>query len=1072
MHGQGEVSGHPSGDWAPRAQATLTPNEKAAEPSAPFPPRYTELELILRTRLSVTWKGLDQETETEVVLKEPTAEVFLTPDGLDQFRQEVRIAARLVHANIVPIRETALEEYPYYFTMPFIEGVHLDDFCRQRALNSTDRLRLLLKICRAVAYAHEQGVVHRDLKPNNILVSNGGEPQILDFGLGRFVDARHEAGALEPDKVMGALGYMAPEQASGLSGSTRTDVYGLGVILFELLTGRRPIEPAKGDLEESLRRIREDQPPRPRAIAPSLSPELDSVILKAIEKEPERRYASVNDLADDLEAILAGRAPKGVRTARPRRFTLWVRRNRVPVAVAAAVLVGAIAFTVYTVTEAFRNQAALDRARSAELVAAARWGIWRDEPERAGRILWQEHLEHPSLRTRFALWEFYRRYPCLLGIPCGRVVDVEYSAGGTWLLSVAAGGGLYIHDASTGRLNASLAAQNARARCAKFSPDGSRLYVGGDDGRIRVFAFHEQTGRLEAPVTVLEDAVGPVNCVAVSPDGRWLAGGTGRSERVGPEDIPVDAGAWLWKLGVTGEIASARKLEGQRGIVTSIAFSPDSTTLATGTLRIHQEGVVRVWDVESGRLQTASRPGVHRRAVRFAPDGMSLFVEGSGLSQWIPETGEERRLESASGWGVRSIDVTTWNERCLVASASGDGRVRFYDLLSNTELPVQGYHDAVANHVDVTFSPSGDATASAGPDGVKVWEVPSPQMIRLEPCSEESRYVGFAASSGVLVALFHDRPHGFTDLALWRPQGPAGQPLPAVPTAAASIAVTSNGKRIALSTSSDRFTSSLVFAELDGVHRFTLPLRPPIPGGCAMHWHRCDANVLFLCCNDGVLRLVRLNSETSASTAPLEEVHDFGSDCTCVAQDATGEWLAACSEGRSGQPGQVRLWSSTGRPLSQHSFDEAYRDEAKFLVRDFTHRVALLRDADGRLIVATIDGNEKDVALWTSTGQRSGSLYGHRECIRQCQALNDHMLVTASDDGTVRVWDVWEETELCILCEYPSQHRPTISVRDGCIAIGHRHGVSIADTRDIERFIEGHRAYGHERLARPAGIGR
>ena len=1035
-------------------------DDKAAESPRPFPPKYTNIKLIRRTRMSVTWKALDEETETDVVLKEPTAEVFLTPEGLDQFRQEVRIAARLVHANIVPIRETALEEYPYYFTMPFVEGAHLDQFCKDNHLSTTRRLALFQKICEAVSYAHDQGVHHRDLKPNNILVSNGGEPQILDFGLGQFVDNRHEAGEPGPGKVTGALGYMAPEQASGLAGNNRTDVYGLGVVLFELLTGRRPIEPVKGDVEESLRRIREDRPPEPRGLVPSLSPELNDIILKAIEKDPECRYGTVSQLVADLNAVLNGRAPQGARPPWPRRLSLWTRRNRVGVAVGAVVLLGAVSFTAYTIQESIRNHERLERARSDELVAAARWGIWRDEPERAGRILWEQHLKYPSPRTRYALWELYLKYPCVLSIPCGQQLDVEYSHQGEWLLSVAQDGSLLVHDAGTGRLNQEVPLAQATARRAKFSPDGRRLYVGGSDARIGVFEFNAEAGTLAGPVQVLDDAVGRVNCLAISPDGRWLAAGTGRSERIDGRETAVDAGAWLWEIGENDRITFARKLEGQPGVVASVAFGPGNQTLATGTLMVDKDGVVRTWDVGTGQLLATSPGSEHRRALVFAPDGDSLFLEGSGLSQWSPTLGTYRALEHDSGWGVRAIDIRSRNDRWYVASASGDGRIRFFDGRTDEQMPFQGYHAGIANGFDVAFSPNGDRAASAGPDGLKIWACGSSRMLRLDPCGEDSRYVAMVSNQGAQVVVARETDTGLHDPMIWRPGHDAIQPLQLESKTSHSMAVTADGRYIVFCGESSGPVDVLNFYDCGDGKSFPVPIDPPIAGSCLAYWYGGSAKLLFLCCGDGTLRLVRMGRGFTKPKVPIEIVKQFESDCTSIAQDSAGQWLAACTEGGSGTRGTVCLWRSTGRPLAASSFDEAYElvTEQPIPIRDYLRRVALLHDPEEGLIAATVDGNFKDIALWSPTGELVGRLYGHRESIRQCHALNDHMLVTASDDGTARIWDIRKKAELSLLCEYRDQ-RPYISVGDGCIAIGSRDGVSIANLHDVDHLIESARAY-------------
>lgn len=217
---------------------TLQPEE---DPTGGILPELRVRQLLAATNLSRTWLADDLQLNCRVVLKElaPT----LLPDAVarERFVQEAQIIAQLASPNIVPIRAAHLDEPPYFFTMPFIDGQHLGSRCSAHAWRQ--KLRMFIRVCKPVIYAHEHGVIHRDLKPPNILVDAHGEPQLLDFGLGTVID---ENDALQSAGIAGTLGYMAPEQTQGDAGSTKTDVYALGCILYELLSGEVPIKPDTG----------------------------------------------------------------------------------------------------------------------------------------------------------------------------------------------------------------------------------------------------------------------------------------------------------------------------------------------------------------------------------------------------------------------------------------------------------------------------------------------------------------------------------------------------------------------------------------------------------------------------------------------------------------------------------------------------------------------------------------------------------------------------------------------------------------------------------------------------------
>ena len=345
---------------------------KVPEPARVSVPGY-EIESILgRGGMGVVYKARHLTLKRTVALKMILARGHAGPGDLARFRTEAEAVARLQHPNIVQIHEVGDADGHPYCALEFVEGGTLASKLGGKPIPARETAKLVEALARAMQLAHSRNVVHRDLKPANILLTADGTPKITDFGLARQLD--NDSGATQAGAVLGTPSYMAPEQASGSSheAGPAADVYALGAILYDCLTGRPPF--LGTSVVETLDQVRTQEPMPPSRLQAIISPDLEAVCLKCLEKSPAHRYASAQDLADDLERWGNGEATKARPWSWRRRLARRLRRHWKPIAAALLVLLtaGAILFTVVLSSPEYRERRAMlgvDRAiRSGERV--------------------------------------------------------------------------------------------------------------------------------------------------------------------------------------------------------------------------------------------------------------------------------------------------------------------------------------------------------------------------------------------------------------------------------------------------------------------------------------------------------------------------------------------------------------------------------------------------------------------------------------------------------------------------------------------------------------------------------
>ncbi len=324
---------------------------------------------IGRGGMGIVFKAFQRSTKRIVALKVLLEGPYASDLARKRFEREVALAAQLRHPNIIPIYDSGVSGDRMYFAMEHVFGMPLADYFRSHHLGIKAKLKLFIMVCDAVRHAHVRGVVHRDLKPSNILVDGEGKPHILDFGLAK-AGTLDDMTASITAQIVGTPAYMSPEQATGDPGGidTRTDVYSLGMMLFETLTGQPPYD-TTGSMGRILRNIADAEPQPPSKLNSKINEDLSAIILKALEKRKEDRYQSVDALSSDLKSFLAGE-PVSVKSPSViylLRKTLWKYRLLVSAAAGIAIVVSVMLTMLHSMRSSqAETELAIEQSRELE----------------------------------------------------------------------------------------------------------------------------------------------------------------------------------------------------------------------------------------------------------------------------------------------------------------------------------------------------------------------------------------------------------------------------------------------------------------------------------------------------------------------------------------------------------------------------------------------------------------------------------------------------------------------------------------------------------------------------------
>ncbi len=979
-------------------------------PAAPDVPGFTDLSRLGRGGMGAVYRATQVQPRRTVAVKVIRGDDH--PRERLRLRIEAEAIARLSHPNIVAIHLVGECDAGLFLALEFCGGGSLKDRRDGTPWPPRRAAELVATLARAVQHAHARGVVHRDLKPSNILLARGdlespplpqsrerggregaplppsrargdrGDPlagfvpKIADFGLARLLN--NPAGLTPTGELLGTPAYMAPEQLGGTEPvGPAADVYALGAILYELLTGRPPHEGASNWL--TAHQVRSRPPKSVRAARPSVPRDLDTVCLKCLEKEPEKRYASATALADNLGRFLAGETVQARPAGPVRRAGNWLRRHpfaAVLLAAAAALLVGSVFHarqlgavnTVLTTalaerdasTRQYRRAAYADAVRRIDALLERGGGPeaqrlldeWEPRPGEEELRGWEWHyLSRRSHRGEIARWDV------------GVTHTLAFRPDGGALAGAGKDGRLHVWDPDTGRDLAPPRPHPDEVDQLVWAPDGSWLATACDDGVVRVWPA------AGGPAVELRGHTDKVKDVTVSPDGRTLA------------SCSKDRTVRLWDA--TDWSRPGRILTKESDGIRTVTFGPNGTILAGGSA----DGSVTAWDRATGRRwDIHPGHGYYVNVVRAVPGWPGFVSAARDVAFWEPAASEPGGWRRAALPGledrVRDLALMADGQTLAVAADSG---VTVWDWFNGPlfRCRLYGHRGRV---LAVAFHPGARRLATAGADGtVRLWDLYVVRIAFRGPLAANPAVLAYPPDRQVCVSV---RAPAWWVQTWGNRDGAPPYTCIEHPGPISGVALAPDGPAV------------LTTDHLGQVRRWSLDgrseLGPPLfslPGVTAA------SNVQHLAVSPDGRRLAAV----------------VGHDIWLV-EAATGQRLTALS-GHKGPPDAL-VFSPDGRTLATGGHDHRVflwdattgSQRAALPEHDgFVHALAFA--PDGRTLASACE--DRLIHLWDPDGRSVGRLAGHRGAVHGVAFSPDgRTLASVSADGTCRLWQRATGSEL------------------------------------------------------------
>jgi WD40 repeat protein len=945
----------------------------------------------------------------DVAIKVPRADALVTPELRARFHREARAASGLDHPNLVPVYEAGEVGPVCFIVTAYCPGTTLAAWLKQRTdpVPLHEAAHLTAVLAEAVQHAHRHGVCHRDLKPANILLKAEANlvdpdsapalplsaltPMVADFGLARLEgDPRHtQSGA-----VLGTPDYMAPEQAGGRNQivGPAADVYALGALLYELITGRPPFR-GENNLE-TLALVQSAEPVSLARLRPGVPRDLETICLKCLEKDAAKRYASAGDLAADLDRFRDRQPIRARPVGRIERLGRWCRRNP---ALAGATALAAVAllatavvstlFALYFAASLKESEANRFRSKRQEANLALDRAVSlgeRGQPARA--MLWlthslalaeqvEDHDLERAIRANLAAW--YRRLPIrLMSGHQGPVTAVAVGPGGRIILTGSRDGTAQRWDALTDKPMGQPLAHGGPVLAVAFSPDGQKLVTGGEDGAARL--WDAVTGE---PLGAPFPHPGAVHAVAFRPDGGMVVTGcTGKA-------------AYRWNA-VTGRLIGDPLAHPEE--VVAVAFSPDGKTIVTGCC----DGAARLWDAATGAPSgDPLRHGHKVLAVVFSPDGKTVVsADDTGNARlWEADTG---RLVSHLPINKGPIHGVAFSpDGKTIATGSLAGYLHFWDAATSKPLGDPFVH--VYTRVQaLAFYPDGSLVTGSDAGMARVWQpgkADYPGLIL--PHGDHVQQVAFSPDGRLVLTGGFDRCARLWDTATCRP---VGEPLPH-DGPVHTVAFSPDG-HLALTGGDDRTARLWEVATGKLVHRLAghhaavraVAFRPP------------EGGVIATASADGTARFWDAGTGQPRGE-PMRHDGPLGSWTLAFSPD--GRMLATSSIDKTARLWEVPTGKSLGGPL--------LHDGAV---------TALAFNRDGTVLLTGSYGAAS--RLWdVATRQPIGNPLRHHVDVRSVAFSPDGgRLVTGGFDQTAQLWDAGTQQPI----GEPLQHQGL--VRDACFS--------------------------------------